>query len=300
MSYQHNHHKNSMRKEEMTISEIIKSISLSELHSFPDNPFHVTEDAELEALTESVREFGVICPLVVRPHEDGGYEIISGHRRRLACERAGLEQIPAFVRDMDRDTAVIAIVDSNLQREHILPSERAFAYKMKIEAIKHQGRATSPQVAAKLRSDDSIASSSGISGDTIQRYIRLTNLIPEILTMVDEGKIAFTPAVELSYLTEDEQRDLLDAMDDEERTPSLSQAQRMKKLSQSGQLGTEAIAAIISEEKPNQIEKLRLPAERVRSFFPKDSTPQQMEDVIFKLLAEWRQRQERKRNNGAR
>ena len=280
------------------MSEIIKSIPLSELHSFPDNPFHVAEGDELDALTESVREYGIICPLVVRPIESGGYEIISGHRRKAASERAGLETVPAFVREMDRDAAVITLIDSNLHREHILPSERAFAYKMKLEALKHQGKATSPQVAAKSRSDDSIAASFGISGDTVQRYVRLTYLIPEILEMVDEGRIAFTPAVELSYLSEEEQRDLLDAIDNEDKTPSYSQSVRIKKLSQEGQLDSEKIGAIMSEDKPNQIERIRLPADRIRKFFPESYTPKQMEDAIIKMLEDMQRRKQR--NNGAR
>lgn len=244
-------------------------------------------------MTESIKAFGVICPLVVRPHENGGYEIISGHRRRFAAESAGLETVPAIVRDIDRDTAVIELVDSNLQREHILPSERAFAYRMKLEAISHQGasRHVGEKWSVKQMSD-----TVSDSERQIHRYIRLTNLIPEILTMVDEGRIALTPAVELSYLTEDEQRDLLDAMDDEDRTPSLSQAQRMKKLSQAGQLDTETIIAIIREEKPNQVEKLKLPAERVRSFFPSSYTPKQMEETIFRLL-ESLQKQQRRKND---
>lgn len=278
------------------MSEIIKSISISELHSFPENPFHVKEDEELRALTESIREYGIICPIVVRPIESGGYEIISGHRRRLACEKAGLERVPAFVRDMDRDSAVITLVDSNLHREHILPSERAFAYKMKLEALKHQGKATSDQLGQKL-SRSLVADEVGMSDTQVQRYIRLTNLIPEILQMVDEGRIAFTPAVELSYLTEDEQRDLLDAMDDEDRTPSYSQSVRIKKLSQAGQLDTEAISEIMSEDKPNQVERFRLPAERVRSYFPSSYTTKQMEETIFRLLENWQRQQQRRKND---
>lgn len=278
------------------MSEIIKSIPISELHSFPENPFHVKEDDELRALTESIKEYGIICPIVVRPIESGGYEIISGHRRRLACEKAGLERVPAFVRDMDRDSAAITLVDSNLHREHILPSERAFAYKMKLEALKHQGKATSDQHGQKL-SRSLVADDVGMSDTQVQRYIRLTNLIPEILQMVDEGRIAFTPAVDLSYLSEDEQRDLLDAMDDEDRTPSYSQSVRIKKLSQAGQLDAEAISEIMSEEKPNQVERFRLPAERVRSYFPSSYTPKQMEETIFRLLENWQRQQQRRKND---
>jgi len=279
------------------MSEIIKSIPITELHSFPENPFHITEGDELNALAQSIKEYGVICPIVVRPIDSGGYEIISGHRRAKACEKAGLERVPAFVRDMDRDTAVITLVDSNLHREHILPSERAFAYKMKLEALKHQGKPTSPQVAAKSRSDDLIASEFGMSGDTVRRYVRLTNLIPEILQMVDEGRIAFTPAVELSYLTDNEQRCLLDAMDDEDKTPSYSQSVRIKKMSQTGQLSDEAISAIMREDKPNQVERIKLPAERVRSYFPGSYTPKQMEETIFRLLENWQRQQQRKKND---
>ena len=279
------------------MSEIIKSIPLSELYSFPDNPFHVAEGDELDALTESVREYGIICPLVVRPMENGGYEIISGHRRKAASERAGLETVPAFVREMDRDAAVITLVDSNLHREHILPSEKAFAYKMKLEALKHQGKSTLSQDGTKCRTDEAIGTELGDSRNQVQRYIRLTYLIPEILEMVDEGRIAFTPAVELSYLSEDEQRDLLDAIETEEKTPSYSQSVRIKKLSQEGQLDAETIGAIMSEDKPNQVERIRLPADRVRKFFPADYTPKQMEDVIVKLLEGWHRQQQRRKND---
>ena len=282
------------------MNDVIKSIPLSELHSFPDNPFHVAEGDELDALIESVREYGIICPLVVRPMENGGYEIISGHRRKAASERAGLETVPAFVREMDRDAAVITLVDSNLHREHILPSERAFAYKMKLEALSRQGQRTdltSTQPVSKLRTNEVVGAEVGESREQVRRYIRLTYLIPEILGMVDEGRIAFTPAVELSYLSEEEQRDLLDAIDTEDRTPSYSQSVRIKKLSQEGQLDAEKIGAIMSEDKPNQVERIRLPADRVRKFFPASYTPKQMEDVIMKLLENWQRQQLRKKND---
>jgi len=276
----------------------IQIINLSELHSFPENPFKVREDESFNELVLSIRENGLISPLVVRPHENGGYEIISGHRRRLACERAGLSEVPAIIYALDRDSAAIALVDSNLHRENILPSEKAFAYKLKLEALSRQGKRTdltSRQVVGKLESADMVSNEE--SGRQVQRYIRLTHLIPELLELVDNKRIAFTPAVELSYLTEQEQYALSDTIESEECTPSLSQAQRMKKLSQLGRLNAEVIYAIMSEEKPNQREKIKLSAERVREYFPKSYTTQQMEDTIFKLLEQWHRQQQRKRND---
>lgn len=270
----------------------LQHIPISELHGFEDNPFRVTDNEEMSQLIDSIRENGIISPLVVRPDENGGYEIISGHRRKYAGEKAGLETVPAFVRDMDRNTAIITLVDSNLHREHILPSEKAFAYKLKLEAMKHQGKPASRQSVGKSESADSISETE--SGRQVQRYIRLTYLIPEILQMIDEGKIAFTPAVELSYLSEDEQRDLLEAMDTEDKTPSYSQSVRMKRLSQSGKLDAETIDRIMSEDKPNQVEKMRLPLDKVRGYFPSTYTPKQMEDTIFRLLENWQRQQKRK------
>ncbi len=276
----------------------IESLSLDSLIPFKNHPYKVIDNEEMAALVESIKTNGIMVPLAVRAlDEEGKYEIISGHRRMYAARQAGLETVPALIYALDRDSAAIALVDSNLHRENILPSEKAFAYKLKLEALKHQGRTTSPQVAAKLRSDDSIATAFGMSGDTVQRYIRLTRLIPILLDLVDDKRIAFTPAVELSYLTEQEQCTLLDTIESEDCTPSLSQAQRMKKLSQEGRLTAEVIFAIMSEEKPNQREKIKLSAERVREYFPKSYTTQQMEDTIFKLLEQWHRQQQRKRND---
>jgi len=282
------------------MNDKIQIINLGELHSFPENPFRVREDEAFDALVLSIKENGLISPLVVRLHEDGGYEIISGHRRRLACERAGLETVPALIYALDRDSAAIALVDSNLHRENILPSEKAFAYKLKLEALSRQGKRTdltSCQVGTKFRSDAEIAETVSDSARQIQRYIRLTHLVPELLDLVDDKRIAFTPAVELSYLTEQEQYTLFDTIESEECTPSLSQAQRMKKLSQVGRLTADVIYAIMSEEKPNQREKIKLSAERVREYFPKSYTTQQMEDTIIKLLEQWHRQQQRKRND---
>jgi len=281
------------------MNDKIQIINLGELHSFPENPFRVREDEAFDALVLSIKENGLISPLVVRLHEDGGYEIISGHRRRLACERAGLETVPALIYALDRDSAAIALVDSNLHRENILPSEKAFAYKLKAEALMHRGQRTdltSVQVAPKLATEI-VAEADNTSKDTVKRYIRLTHLVPELLDLVDDKRIAFTPAVELSYLTEQEQYALFDTIESEECTPSLSQAQRMKKLSQVGRLTADVIYAIMSEDKPNQREKIKLSAERVREYFPKSYTTQQMEDTIIKLLEQWHRQQQRKRND---
>ena len=265
-----------------------KVLKTADLYPFPDNPFHVVEDEMLSELAESIKEFGIVMPIITRPKEDGdGYEIIAGQRRVRASELAGINTIPAFVLPLDRDRAIITLVDSNLQRENILPSERAFAYKMKSEAMKRQGfrtDLTSSQVVTKLRTDDKVAQGFGVGRMTVQRFIRLTELIPPILQMVDEGKIALTPAVELSFLKKDEQENLFATMESEEATPSLSQAQRMKSLSQSGRLDMDTIFAIMTEEKGNQKETVKIGMERLKKYFPKGTTPKQMEDTIIKLL----------------
>ena len=265
-----------------------KVLKTADLYPFPDNPFHVVEDEMLSELSESIKEFGIVTPIITRPKEDGnGYEIIAGQRRVRASELAGINTVPAFVLPLDRDRAIITLVDSNLQRENILPSERAFAYKMKSEAMKRQGfrtDLTSSQVGTKLRTDDKVAQGFGVGRMTVQRFIRLTELIPPILQMVDEGRIALTPAVELSFLKKDEQENLFATMESEEATPSLSQAQRMKTLSQSGQLDMDAIFAIMTEEKGNQKETLKINTSKLKKYFPKNTTPKQMEDTIIKLL----------------
>ena len=265
-----------------------KVLKTADLHPFPDNPFHVVEDEMLSELAESIKEFGIVTPIITRPKEDGnGYEIIAGQRRVRASELAGINTIPAFVLPLDRDRAIITLVDSNLQRENILPSERSFAYKMKSEAMKRQGfrtDLTSSQVGTKLRTDDKVAQGFGVGRMTVQRFIRLTELIPPILQMVDEGRIALTPAVELSFLKKDEQENLFATMESEEATPSLSQAQRMKSLSQSGWLDMDTIFAIMTEEKGNQKETMKIGMERLKKYFPKGTTPKQMEDTIIKLL----------------
>ena len=265
-----------------------KVIKTKDLYPFPDNPFHVAEDETLSELAESIKEFGIVTPIITRPKEDGnGYEVIAGQRRVRASELAGINTVPAFVLPLDRDRAIITLVDSNLQRENILPSERAFAYKMKSEAMKRQGfrtDLTSSQVVTKLRTDDKVAQGFGVGRMTVQRFIRLTELIPPILRMVDEGKIALTPAVELSFLKKDEQENLFATMESEEATPSLSQAQRMKSLSQSGRLDMDTIFAIMTEEKGNQKETLKINTSKLKKYFPKNTTPKQMEETIIKLL----------------
>ena len=265
-----------------------KVLKTADLYPFPDNPFHVVEDEMLSELAESIKEFGIVTPIITRPKEDGnGYEIIAGQRRVRASELAGINTIPAFVLPLDRDRAIITLVDSNLQRENIPPSERAFAYKMKSEAMKRQGfrtDLTSSQVGTKLRTDDKVAQGFGVGRMTVQRFIRLTELIPPILQMVDEGKIALTPAVELSFLKKDEQENLFATMESEEATPSLSQAQRMKTFSQSGRLDMDMIFSIMTEEKGNQKETVKIGMERLKKYFPKGTTPKQMEDTIIKLL----------------
>ena len=265
-----------------------KVLKTADLYPFPDNPFHVVEDEMLSELAESIKEFGIVTPIITRPKEDGnGYEIIAGQRRVRASELAGINTLPAFVLPLDRDRAIITLVDSNLQRENILPSERAFAYKMKSEAMKRQGfrtDLTSSQVGTKLRTDDKVAQGFGVGRMTVQRFIRLTELIPPILQMVDEGKIALTPAVELSFLKKGEQENLFSTMESEEATPSLSQAQRMKSLSQSGRLDMDMIFSIMTEEKGNQKETVKIGMERLKKYFPKGTTPKQMEDTIIRLL----------------
>ena len=265
-----------------------KVLKTKDLYPFPDNPFHVAEDETLSELSESIKEFGIVTPIITRPKEDGnGYEVIAGQRRVRASELAGINTVPAFVLPLDRDRAIITLVDSNLQRENILPSERAFAYKMKSEAMKRQGfrtDLTSSQVVTKLRTDDKVAQGFGVGRMTVQRFIRLTELIPPILRMVDEGKIALTPAVELSFLKKDEQENLFATMESEEATPSLSQAQRMKSLSQSGRLDMDTIFAIMTEEKGNQKETLKINTSKLKKYFPKNTTPKQMEETIIKLL----------------
>ena len=278
-----------------------KVLKTKDLYPFPDNPFHVAEDETLSELAESIKEFGIVTPIITRPKEDGnGYEVIAGQRRVRASELAGINTIPAFVLPLDRDRAIITLVDSNLQRENILPSERAFAYKMKSEAMKRQGfrtDLTSSQVVTKLRTDDKVAQGFGVGRMTVQRFIRLTELIPPILQMVDEGKIALTPAVELSFLKKDEQENLFATMGSEEATPSLSQAQRMKQLSQSGRLDMDTIFAIMTEEKGNQKETLKINTSKLKKYFPKNTTPKQMEETIIKLLERELQR---KRNRDSR
>ena len=265
-----------------------KVLKTKDLYPFPDNPFHVAEDETLSELAESIKEFGIVTPIITRPKEDGdGYEVIAGQRRVRASELAGINTVPAFVLPLDRDRAIITLVDSNLQRENILPSERAFAYRMKSEAMKRQGfrtDLTSSQVVTKLRTDDKVAQGFGVGRMTVQRFIRLTELIPPILQMVDEGKIALTPAVELSFLKKDEQENLFATMESEEATPSLSQAQRMKQLSQSGRLDMDTIFAIMTEEKGNQKETLKINTSKLKKYFPKNTTPKQMEETIIRLL----------------
>ena len=278
-----------------------KVLKTKDLYPFPDNPFHVAEDETLSELAESIKEFGIVTPIITRPKEDGnGYELIAGQRRVRASELAGINTIPAFVLPLDRDRAIITLVDSNLQRENILPSERAFAYKMKSEAMKRQGfrtDLTSSQVVTKLRTDDKVAQGFGVGRMTVQRFIRLTELIPPILQMVDEGRIALTPAVELSFLKKDEQENLSATMESEEATPSLSQAQRMKSLSQSGRLDMDTIFSIMTEEKGNQKETLKINTSKLKKYFPKNTTPKQMEETIIRLLERDLQR---KRNRDSR
>lgn len=282
----------------------ITLLPLSELHDFPDHPFKVRDDEAMQETTESIRQYGVLAPAIIRPREDGGYEIIAGHRRRHGSELAGLSAMPCIVRQMDDDTATILMVDSNIQRENILPSERAQAYKMKLEAIcRKAGRPAkteekadennSPQVAANFRADDEVAKDAGISGDTVRRYIRLTELTPELQQMVDEKKIGMTPAVEISYLKPEEQQMLLTAIDSEQATPSLSQAQRMKKLSRDGKLNDDTMLDIMMEQKKPEGYNVVLSADKLREYFPHSYTPQKMEETILKLLDAWLRKRQR-------
>ena len=277
--------------------EKVVEIPLTELFPFKDHPFKVIDNEEMLDTAESVKKYGVLVPAIARPRDEGGYELVAGHRRKRACELAELETMPVIVRNLDDDAAIIIMVDSNLQRENILPSERAFAFRLKLEAIKRQGaRAdlTSSQLGTKLpRADEIIAEQAGSSRNQVQRYIRLTHLIPEILSMVDEKKIAFNPAVELSYLKEEEQNDLLEAMDIEQATPSLSQAQRLKKFSNEGKLTLEAMSAIMSEEKKGDLDKVTLTGDTLKKYFPKSYTPKQMQDTIIKLLEGWHKKRTR-------
>ncbi|MBR3561721.1 MAG: ParB/RepB/Spo0J family partition protein [Oscillospiraceae bacterium] len=265
------------------MKEFVQSIAPDKLTPFAQHPFQLREDASMDELTESVRAYGILSPLLARPKGEW-YELVSGHRRRAAAIKLGLATVPALVREMSDDEAVILMVDSNLQRENLLPSEKAFAYKMKLEALKHQGKATSRQIVGKSESADCISNDE--SGRTVQRYIRLTNLVKPLLDMVDEGRIAFSPAVELSYLTKEQQAYLLDSIGQEDATPSLSQAIRMKKLSMLGKLTPEAIYAVLTEEKPNQKEQVRIKTESLRKFFPSGYSAEQMERAILKLLEE--------------
>lgn len=277
--------------------EKVTMVPLVALHPFRNHPFKVVDDEKMMDTAQSIREHGVLVPAIVRPLESGGYELVSGHRRKRGCELAGLSEMPVIIRDMDDDTATLYMVDSNIQRETILPSERAFAYKMKLEAIKRQaGRPSKEnmsQVGTQKRSDQIMAEQIGESRNQIQRFIRLTELIPELLTMVDERKIAFNPAVELSYLSREEQTLLLDAMNAEQATPSLSQAQRLKKFSQEGKLTWESMSAIMSEEKKSEVDKVTLTGDKLHKYFPKSYTPRQMEDTIIKLLEGWHRKQMR-------
>ena len=278
--------------------EHVIMLPLESIHPFKNHPFRIVDDEEMQKTAESIREYGVLVPAIVRPLENGEYEMISGHRRRYASMLAGKETMPVIVREMDDDTATIFMVDSNLQREHILPSERAKAYQMKVEAIKHQGQkrsveTTSRQVVGKLEVAALIGDEIGQSGRQVQRFMRLNNLIPEILDMVDEKKIAFNPAVELSYLKPEEQREFLEAMDYAQTTPSVSQAQRIKKLSQQGQSSLEAMCEVMDEVKKPPDDKLVIKSDVLRKYFPKSYTPQQMEAVIMKLLEQWMKKRSR-------
>lgn len=275
--------------------EQVQQIPIGELFPFKNHPFKVLDDDSMSDTVESVKQYGVLSPLIARPRPKGGYEIISGHRRQHAAELAGLETLPVIVREMSDDAAVILMVDSNLQREHILPSERAFAYKMKLDAIKNQGARsdlTSPQVASKFRSDDEVAKGQGISGDTVRRFIRLTNLIPELLDMVDNKTVSFNPAVELSYLSPEQQQEVIRAMDDTQNFPSVSQAKRIKKLAQDGTFTTETVVAIMGEEKKSELDTVTIKNDTLKKYFPRSYTPKQMEDTIIKLLEQWQKKRQ--------
>uniref|UniRef100_UPI004026DC39 ParB/RepB/Spo0J family partition protein n=1 Tax=Faecalibacterium sp. TaxID=1971605 RepID=UPI004026DC39 len=277
--------------------EQVQQIPIDELYPFKNHPFKVLDDESMQRTVESVEQYGVLSPLIARPRPEGGYEIISGHRRQHAAQLAGLDTLPVIVRQMDDDAAVLLMVDSNLQRENILPSERAFAYKMKLEAIKKQGARsdlTSGQIVQKSKlSIERVAEDAGEGYKTVQRFIRLTNLIPELLDMVDEKKIAFNPAVELSYLDEAQQRDFLEAMNDTQNAPSLSQAQRLKKLAQEGHFSYDVAFAVMGEEKKDELDKVIIKNDTLRKYFPRSYTPKQMEDTIIKLLEQWQRKQQR-------
>ena len=277
--------------------EQVQQIPIGELFPFKDHPFKVLDDESMQRTVESVEQYGVLSPLIARPRPEGGYEIISGHRRQHAAQLAGLDALPVIVRNMDDDAAVLLMVDSNLQRENILPSERAFAYKMKLEAIKNQGARsdlTSGQIVQKSKlSIERVAEDAGEGYKTVQRFIRLTNLVPELLDMVDEKKIAFNPAVELSYLDEAQQRDFLEAMNDTQNAPSLSQAQRLKKLAQEGHFSYDVAFAVMGEEKKDELDKVVIKNDTLRKYFPRSYTPKQMEDTIIKLLEQWQRKQQR-------
>ena len=277
--------------------EQVQQIPIGELFPFKTHPFKVLDDESMQRTVESVEQYGVLSPLIARPRPEGGYEIISGHRRQHAAQLAGLDTLPVIVRNMDDDAAVLLMVDSNLQRENILPSERAFAYKMKLEAIKNQGARsdlTSGQIVQKSKlSIERVAEDAGEGYKTVQRFIRLTNLVPELLDMVDEKKIAFNPAVELSYLDESQQRDFLEAMQDTQNAPSLSQAQRLKKLAQEGHFSYDVAFAVMGEEKKDELDKVVIKNDTLRKYFPRSYTPKQMEDTIIKLLEQWQRKQQR-------
>ena len=276
--------------------EQVQQIPIAELHPFTNHPFKVLDDESMQRTVESVEQYGVLSPLIARPRPEGGYEIISGHRRQHAAQLAGLDTLPVIVRNMDDNAAVLLMVDSNLQRENILPSERAFAYKMKLEALKKQGARsdlTSRQIVGKLETADLVGKGSGESGRQVQRFIRLTNLIPELLDMVDEKKIAFNPAVELSYLDEAQQRDFLEAMEDTQNAPSLSQAQRLKKLAMEGHFLYDVAFAVMGEAKKDELDKVVIKNETLRKYFPRSYTPKQMEDTIIKLLEQWQRKRQR-------
>lgn len=277
--------------------ERVKELPLNELHPFRDHPFKIQNNEEMKRLIESIQKFGTLTPALARPLPEGGYELISGHRRLAACQVLGIETMSVIVREMSDDEAVIAMVDANLQREHILPSEKAFAYKMKLDAIKHQGISSSQLGTRLLRSDEKVALDAGESRNQIQRYIRLTYLIPELLSMVDENKIAFNPAVEISYLDKSEQRVLLNAMELNDCTPSHAQSIRLKKLSQEGVLQDQTIYDILAEQKPNQQEQYKFKREDIRKYFPKSYTDKQVCDTVIKLLEQWQRRRERDRDS---
>lgn len=277
-------------------NEQVQQIPLSEIRPFKNHPFKVADDELMQQTIDSIMQVGVLNPAIIRPAPEGGYEMVSGHRRLHAADLAGLKTIPAIVRNLDDDEAVILMVDSNLQREHILPSERAFAYKMKLDAIKNQGARsdlTSPQVASKFRSDDEVAKGQGISGDTVRRFIRLTNLIPELLDMVDNKTVSFNPAVELSYLSPEQQQEVIRAMDDTQNFPSVSQAKRIKKLAQDGTFTTETVVAIMGEEKKSELDTVTIKNDTLKKYFPRSYTPKQMEDTIIKLLEQWQKKRQR-------